>query len=137
MPQAEGVRATHAGSQQAHKLCSQAVGPAERLTVPLATGFTVLVIEPRRLAQWHLRNRERWSLEITILGGTKLNRHWQIALNGPLHSSTCDAWPMYARDWRLRYWLASIAAGGCSGPSGSILPWSSRNGGYRSVINAT
>jgi hypothetical protein len=37
VPQAEGVRATHAGSQQAHKLCSQAVGTAERLTVPLAT----------------------------------------------------------------------------------------------------
>jgi hypothetical protein len=31
---------------------------------------------------------------------------------------------------RLRYWLASIAAGGCSGDSRSTLPWSSRNGGY-------
>jgi hypothetical protein len=30
--------------------------------------LTVLVIEPRRLAQWHLRNRERCCLEITVLG---------------------------------------------------------------------
>jgi hypothetical protein len=35
-----------------------------------------------------------------------------------------------------RYWRASLGSGGC-GPSRSILPWSSRNGGYRSVINAT
>jgi hypothetical protein len=38
---------------------------------------------------------------------------------------------------RLRYRFGSLVAGGCAGPSGSILPWSSRNGGYRSVINAT
>jgi hypothetical protein len=30
--------------------------------------LTVLVIEPRRLAKSHLRNRERCSLEITVLG---------------------------------------------------------------------
>ena len=45
--------------------------------------------------------------------------------------------PNKASSRRLRYWLASIAAGGCPGPSESILPWSSRNGGYWSVINDT
>jgi hypothetical protein len=34
------------------------------------------------------------------------------------------------------YWLAWLGSGGCAGPSMSTLPWSSRNGGYRSVINA-
>lgn len=33
--------------------------------------------------------------------------------------------------------VASLAAAGSVGPSGSSPPWSSRNGGYRSVINAT
>jgi hypothetical protein len=38
---------------------------------------------------------------------------------------------------QLRYGIGSLVAGGCAGPSISMLPWSSRNGGYRSVINAT
>jgi hypothetical protein len=38
---------------------------------------------------------------------------------------------------RRRYWRGSLAAGGSAGRSGSSPPWSSRNGGYRSVINAT
>ena len=37
----------------------------------------------------------------------------------------------------LRYWLVSLAAAGSAGPSRSSPPWSSRSGGYRSVINAT
>lgn len=36
--------------------------------VPQANRLTVLVIEPRRLAQSHSRNRERCSLEIRVLG---------------------------------------------------------------------
>ena len=74
----------------------------------------VLVIEPWRLVQSHLRNRERCS-------------HQHVPMHG-----LCT--PVRGR---LRYWLASIAAEGCAGPSGSTLPWSSRNGGYWSVINAT
>jgi hypothetical protein len=58
-------------------------------------------------------------------------------INAELTAARADAWPVHARAGRLRYWLASIVVGGCSGPSGSTLPWSSRNGGYRSVINAT
>jgi uncharacterized membrane protein (UPF0182 family) len=30
---------------------------------------------------------------------------------------------------RTRYWLAAVGSSGCAGPSMSILPWSSRNGG--------
>jgi hypothetical protein len=54
-----------------------------------------------------------------------------------LTAARADAWPVTPVPGWLRYWLASIAAEGCAGPSGSTLPWSSRNGGYRSVINAT
>jgi hypothetical protein len=38
---------------------------------------------------------------------------------------------------RLRYGVGSLDSDGCTEPSMSILPWSSRNGGYRSVISAT
>jgi hypothetical protein len=72
----------------------------------------VLVIEPWRLVQSHLRNRERCSHQHVPMRGTPVRG-------------------------RLRYWLASIAAEGCAGPAMSLLPWSSRNGGYWSVINAT
>ena len=84
------------------------------LVVPRADRLTVIVIEPWRLAQSHSRNHERCS-------------HQHVPMHG-----RCT--PVRGR---LGYWLASIAAEGCAGPSMSLLPWSSRNGGYWSVINAT
>jgi hypothetical protein len=62
-------------SLAAYALADQSDGTQASQADPL----TVLVIEPRRLAKSHLRNRERCSLEITVFGGTKLNRHWRIA----------------------------------------------------------
>jgi hypothetical protein len=57
---------------------------------------------------------------------------------GPAQQHSAQATQAHARAWRgLRYWLASLAAAGSAGPSGSSPPWSSRSGGYRSVINAT
>jgi hypothetical protein len=44
------------------------ISNAEVRSCPLADRLTVLVIEPRRLAQSHLRNPERCSLEIRGVG---------------------------------------------------------------------
>jgi len=55
-------------------------------------------------------------------------------LHGNMASGMQARWSGVTRLGRLlaqaaRYRFGSLVAGGCAGPSGSILPWSSRNGG--------
>ena len=63
------------------------------------------------------------------LGVRPEDLYTQLSDNGGIMPRLCGTIRPIDVPGRLRYWLASIVAGGCSGVSGSILPWSSRNGG--------